>query len=343
VCPNFVDTFEVWCGPAPAEWAAAFEAGVNNYQFVRMELCNGGNLEDHLKTMPNQEPDVHLVAPILFQALFASLAAQTELHARHYDIKLLNYFLQVPEDGDAPYKLKYGLDDEIYEFQTNILVKLADYGTVICWESEKEEGAAPITTLENAAPEMLLKGAKHCGNKVDMYQVGLSLLHLLTGQAPYEELFPELRCPATLRRQLTAMWRDQSDQFGKLQDELEGCDSVKLAADTLWRSAVMFKGLWEPGDAAVLPEGWDMVAAQLDADASPVDCYSFLQGTNPHMVRARERASLIPGAEEMLRRLLCLDELERWDAATALKADMFHGLRVDVEEPSGVQGYMKYY
>jgi len=43
------------------------------------------------------------------------------------------------------------------------------------------------------------------------------------------------------------------------------------------------------------------------------------------------------------RRLLCLDELERWDAATALKAEMFHGLRVDVEASSGVQGYMNYY
>ena len=53
VCPNFVDTFEVWCGPAPSGWDAAFEDGLN-YQFVRMELCNGGNLEDHLKSMPNQ-------------------------------------------------------------------------------------------------------------------------------------------------------------------------------------------------------------------------------------------------------------------------------------------------
>ena len=64
----------------------------------------------------------------------------------------------------------------------------------------------------------------------------------------------------------------------QLQEELEGCDSVKLAADTLWRSAVMFRGLWEPAEAGGVPEGWAMVEAQLEADTAPVECYSFLQG-----------------------------------------------------------------
>lgn len=82
------------------------------------------------------------------------------------------------------------------------LIKLADYGSA---EVAKGSLGGPvsvkhITTLENTPLDFLLLGAgARQGYAADVWAAGLSLLHLATGGAPYEELLEAVRCPPALR------------------------------------------------------------------------------------------------------------------------------------------------
>lgn len=73
--------------------------------------------------------------------LFSLFVAQRELSLRHYDVKLLNFFLGKPPTPDGaeplgagePVALRYGCLGADYEFEMRAdepgLVMLADFGT----------------------------------------------------------------------------------------------------------------------------------------------------------------------------------------------------------------------
>ena len=64
--------------------------------YIVMELATGGDMEEACKLEPNMMWPVAKLPCMLYQMLFALYAAQRELGLRHYDVKLLNFFLATP-------------------------------------------------------------------------------------------------------------------------------------------------------------------------------------------------------------------------------------------------------
>jgi serine/threonine protein kinase len=195
------------------------------YQYVVVQYAEGGDMEEACKALPNMAWPVDQLPHLAFQMLFSLHVAQKELQLRHYDVKLLNFFLTAPAaavGGPASaasraacdeVSLRYSVLGSEYllclDARSPSLAVLADFGTA---DISPRTLGAPVaacnfTTLENSPPEFLLCGsAARQGYEADAWGMGLCLLHLLTGRAPYEELLAGVRCPAELRRSLEAVW-----------------------------------------------------------------------------------------------------------------------------------------
>ena len=104
--------------------------------------------------------------------------------------------------------------------------------------------ARHVTTLENAPADFLIHGSAALqGYEADCFAMGLCLLHLLTGRAPYEELFAGLTCPPELADALRAAWAS-APEHDVTREHLEGDDdNGAVLADTLYRYVCMFGGL----------------------------------------------------------------------------------------------------
>lgn len=62
-----------------------------SYQYIRMEYCSGGDLEEVVRRAG--QLTVSTVKSILFQIFFAFYAGREKLCLRHFDVKLLNFFV----------------------------------------------------------------------------------------------------------------------------------------------------------------------------------------------------------------------------------------------------------
>ena len=117
-----------------------------NYQFIKMEFCSGGDVEDYIRsiTIPTEES----TRKMIFQMCFSLYCAREQLSLRHFDIKLLNFFVTNTSTFVSKYAtntttttnknnddliMRVGFEKDIYElhFNKNIseVVKLADFGT----------------------------------------------------------------------------------------------------------------------------------------------------------------------------------------------------------------------
>lgn len=139
VCPNFVETYQVFqlTRPAPGSlWGtedyptpqgksfrgagAAVAAnprlctakGMEHveraseglFQYIRMELCGEGDLESYMKRLPEEMMSLPQLRSAMFQMFFSLYVARHRLNFRHYDVKLLNFFAKtvvVPMDSGA--------------------------------------------------------------------------------------------------------------------------------------------------------------------------------------------------------------------------------------------------
>ena len=62
-----------------------------SHQYIRMEFCSGGDLEDVVRRAGQLAvPDVRA---LLFQMCYALYACREKLALRHFDVKLLNFFV----------------------------------------------------------------------------------------------------------------------------------------------------------------------------------------------------------------------------------------------------------
>lgn len=247
VCPNFVitrGTFSCPFRPTPEMWGnrdakapmgkkyvPSRRAGriptrpsveeKGRYQFIRMELCAEGDCEEFLKRLDNEILPCEEARKVIFQIAFALHAAADRHCLKHYDLKLLNIFVQRPavedskRDGDVV--LRYGLGQHVFALKTPsenaLIAKVADYGTAIidpetCGQSVT---CAQFTTLENTPIDFLLLGDDaQQGHGHDNFGLGLCMLHLLTGHRPYEEILEEVKCPKNLKMRLQEIWEDDS-------------------------------------------------------------------------------------------------------------------------------------
>ncbi|MBI5472742.1 MAG: tetratricopeptide repeat protein [Ignavibacteriae bacterium] len=147
---------------------SAAETPLQGRRFVAMEYLHGADSLEWLSKVPASDSRDQLLEVILLQAL----SALSHVHREgiiHFDVKPQNLVLL----GDVS--------------ATSIpVLKLMDFGF-----SSKQEGTAGLSirgTLEYTAPE-LLRGESY-DHRIDLYSLGATFYHLLTGRCPFEAANP---------------------------------------------------------------------------------------------------------------------------------------------------------
>ena len=238
------------------------------FQYIRMELCQFGDVEEFIKEQPN-----HTICPeearcLLFQMAFSLHVAGDRFGLKHYDVKLLNFFLQSANECDITEEkypstvLRYGFGSHVFNLKMPtsraFLVKLADFGTA---NTRPESNGQPVmlnnfTTIENTPPDFMILGdAAVQGYGHDYFGLGLCMLHLFTGDAPYEEILEPVKCPKNLKKKLKRVWEGNKnrnmngysviqslitsdlweDENGNIEGEID-----ETLYDTLYRFLVLF-------------------------------------------------------------------------------------------------------
>jgi hypothetical protein len=226
-----------------------------------MELCRHGDAEEYLKRLPNEVMPPDEARASLFQIAFGLHVAADRYSLKHYDMKLLNIFLQdaIPGRTSKPYDdivLRYGLGAHVFALRVPaeraLIAKLADYGTanVQTWSSGLPVTIGQFTTLENTPPDYLLLGdAATQGHGHDNFGLGLCMLHLFTGHKPYEEILEDVQCPPALKKKLRQIW--QEDEYSgynvvrqiimaDVDEEEDEGEPDEILYHTLYRYLVLF-------------------------------------------------------------------------------------------------------
>ena len=275
------------------------------FQYVLMEFCEGGDMEEACKALPKLSFPTDWLPGLAYQMLYALYTAQREVELRHYDIKLLNFFLCRPRAAEASSSqtgiadtdgaacgeatLHYGVRGLQHRFHLPAsmatMCRLADFGTSDISPATLGQpvGTRHFTTLENTPPDFLLLG---CGARqdfqADAFALGLCWLHLLTGRAPYEEILEPLRCPTELCTALSAVWAAEAPKRGT--DDYAPLREL-LAADEDAQDSVLFHTLYRflclfgrpdaeggasnavKGDAICQSKAWRAVRTWLDTSS----------------------------------------------------------------------------
>ncbi|CAB9496345.1 Conserved hypothetical, protein [Seminavis robusta] len=396
ICPNFVVTRGVFtCPYAPPEshWGSAEnrnhgvhiktpkgkrkprEPGAKKsgrYQYIRMELCSGGDAEEYIKDQPDQLLNVEMSRILLFQLSFALHVAASKFSLKHYDLKLLNVFLQdatnVPganTSATSDVVLRYGLGSKTFALQMPIenalIAKIADYGTA---DMQSETTGQPVTsnrftTFENTPPDFLILGnAAKQGHGHDLFGLGLCMLHLFTGKAPYEEILDDVKCPPFFKKSLRNLWESENAVgysviqtlifAGLFKDDEGNYDGEpdETLYDTLYRFLVLFGipektfqrkecgKVWKAISDSFCNEGTrqgkDFRTFQSDRRK-----YSISNGSNKFIERARRNLRAIPGGMELLMSLVHFDPDKRATALDVLNSEFFAPL---LEQPGAQYG-----
>ena len=265
------------------------------YQYVMMEFADGGDMEEACKLQQGNKMmwPTERLAPMLYQMLFSMYAAQKELTLRHYDVKLLNFFLKTPtidepvdisdDTGSASSQtmsIRYGVLGRSHRFELPTdepsLCVLADFGTADINPSTLHQRITTqhFTTLENTPPDFLLLGNHAVQDyQADAFALGLCWLHMLTGRAPYEELLASCKCPPELMKALDAVWLtipDDADtspgalgwQYKPVKKLIDGDDDEEnVLYHTLYRFLCLFGPADDQGEEEADEEAAKVVAA----------------------------------------------------------------------------------
>lgn len=252
ICPNFVITrgmFSCRYEPPASHWGcvdnkqplgSTFDPRcfakkprqpnprrAGKFQYIRMELCKFGDLEKFIANQPDKDISSYEARHLLFQMAFSLYAASSQFGMKHYDVKLLNFFLQSANEESINVEthpctiLRYGVGHYIFDLKMPTtrayIAKLADYGTA---DLQQDSQGNPVTlgqftTLENSPPEQLILGDEALqGFGHDLFGLGLCMLHLFTGDAPYEEILQDVICPPALKKKLKQIWLSEKKSSG---------------------------------------------------------------------------------------------------------------------------------
>lgn len=399
VCPNFVVTRGVFSCPFEPpidQWGSSSNKRPNGafytsprakrrpkepkqhgrYQYIRMELCDEGDAEEFLKRQPDEALTQHQARHVLFQISFALHASADRFSLKHYDIKLLNVFLQrIPTRKSGETVLRYGLGEHIFSLRAPkdqaLFAKLADYGTANIDSSSNGQRVtiAQFTTLENTPPDFLIFGDDaRQGHGHDCFGLGLCMLHLFTGHAPYEEILSEVSCPSNLKNELRKIWENDEEKLYSVirsviladvyKDEdghiIEG-EPDEVLYDTLYKFLVLFgvpdESSW-PTNSKVMSVIWATLTPDgrrirmgKDARKKPSDAnrfgrdrrkFSLLLGNNKYISRAREALNSMDGGMDLLLSLVNFNPIRRASALDVLNSTFMMSLRENVNESESV-------
>ena len=282
-----------------------------------MELCDHGDVEGFIRNHPDKMLTPFDCRNLLFQMAFALHVAAERFSLKHYDVKLLNFFLQSATDStididDHPHVvLRYGVGSNIFRLRMHpsaaYIAKLGDYGTVVIGSDTdgKPISIGQFTTLENTPPDFLILGnAAKQGYTHDSFGLGLSMLHLFTGHCPYEEILDDVFCPDNLKGKLRTIWKQRSHNvIHSVMMDNNGMEDHTLY-DTLYRFLVLFGIPDHQFDAKKNGKVWRAINSTLitpvcrrratkgsDSDAYNRDRkkYSLSEGTDKRIADARRR------------------------------------------------------
>jgi len=370
ICPNFVLTRSVFTaahGPCPHLWGSAdckhgkpgrvtIPKTPGQFQYIRMELCQEGDCEELLKRQPDTCVDPATAQALVFQIAFGLHAAADQFSVKHYDIKLLNIFMQrVESEGDLV--LRYGLGCHMFRLRMldKWIAKVADYGTanVDPTSTGQPVTIAQFTTIENTPPDFFLMGDKaQQGHGHDQFGLGLCMLHLFTGHRPYEEILDDVYCPPNLRKRLGAIWEVQkgfqvlqsvilSDVYKDEAGNILDGEPDETSYHTLYRFLVLFgvpDGFANNKVQKAIVQCLQGKGRRTDANRYQKDCrkYSLQAGSNRYIARARQSLQSMPGGMELLLHLCHFDPAQRATACQALNSPFFFNLREEVPHESRV-------
>lgn len=313
-----------------------------------MELCENGDVEEFIRNHPNKCLSLKDCQNLFFQMAFALHVAGDRFGLKHYDIKLLNFLLQripakdpsIPDDNHSHVVLRYGVGSHVFRLRmhpsTANIAKLADYGTSIM---RTDKDGFPIslgqfTTLENTPADYLILGnAAVQGYGHDCFGLGLCMLHLFTGHAPYEEILEEVVCPENLKDKLRRIWKQKSHNVIHsvvLDNDENGVEiEDQTLYDTLYRFLVLFGipdkdkqfdikkngKVWRAINSTLLPlkssRSRSKVCADVDVFRRDRKKFSLAEGTDKRIANARNRLMEMDGAMELLLSLISFDPKTR--------------------------------
>lgn len=315
-----------------------------SYQYIRMELCENGDVEEFIRNYPTKELPPSDCQNLLFQMAFALHVAGDRFGLKHYDVKLLNFLLKsakdpnIPDDKHPHVVLRYGVGSHVFRLKMDPsmanVAKLADFGTSVM---RTDTDGQPIslgqfTTLENTPADFLILGnAAVQGYGHDSFGLGLCMLHLFTGHAPYEELLHEVVCPDNLRAKLRRIWKHKSHDVihsVMLDNDDNGVEiEDQTLCDTLYRYLVLFGipeadkqfdikkngKVWRAINSTLLPPKASRSKVCPDTDVFRRDRrkYSLAEGMNKRIANARNRLQQIDGAMDLLLSLVSFDPKTR--------------------------------
>ena len=407
ICPNFVVLHGVFTLPydvPESHWGcetrkrpkgAKFQVGKKlgrpprepketfpgRYQFMRMELCSEGDFEEYLKRQRAECLCPDIARTSLFQIAFALHAAADRCCLKHYDIKLLNVFVQqinhptTREEESSNVVLKYGLGSHVFSLRMTaenaFFAKLADYGTA---NIQAESTGLPVTiaqftTLENTPPDyMILGDAAKQGHGHDNFGLGLCMLHLFTGHAPYEEILEDVTCPPMLKRKLRNIWENESvaeysvvrsvilsDVYKDERGHIVEGEPDETLYDTLYRFLVLFGVPQDKFEQRKCPAVWKAISEALEGTRSGGRArsrqgtdvtqyerdrqkYSLLSGTNAYIARARQSLDAMSGGMELLFELCSFNPETRTTALQVLNSNFMKPLRGEGGEDDATNG-----
>lgn len=363
ICPNFVITRGVFTcqhEPPSSQWGKRENAAPRgtsydgrgsqlsltpepghsaNYQYIRMELCQHGDMEDFIRKLPDATLSPNVCRNLLFQMAFSLHVASDRFGLKHYDVKLLNFFLQSALDpsievGSHPnVVLRYGVGSHVFRLRMDPnnahIAKLADYGTSVLRSNADGQPVSlgQFTTLENTPPDYLILGnASEQGIGHDCFGLGLCMLHLFTGHGPYEEILDEVVCPDNFKAKLRKIWKSASHDVIRSVMLYDNEDGQEVEDDTLYNTLYRFLVLfgvpqrrflsrkhgkvWRAIDATLLPPKAngcpDMAVFIRDQER-----FSLSEGSDGRIANARRRLEGMDGAMELLLSLVSFDPKKR--------------------------------
>jgi serine/threonine protein kinase len=313
-----------------------------------MELCDQGDAEKFLKQPSEGMLGLKARTQILFQLAFALHVAADRFSLKHYDLKLLNVLVHgVPkprESGDVFWR--YELESKTFVLdmkpECGYIAILADFGTS---NMDRSTNGTPVSvgqfnTLENTPPDFLILGddAKQ-GHSHDAFGLGLSMFHLFSGHAPYEQIMHSVKCPPQFKKKLAEIWV-YSDGYSVVRDVILA--NVKLNADgdilegkpdetlyhTLYRFLVLFGIPEDKFGQLEHPALWNAVSSLESCSKFAHDKgkYSLMGGSNKFVKRAHSRLAQVPGAMELLQGLCSFDPEKRSSPLDVLNSRMMYPL-----------------
>jgi serine/threonine protein kinase len=238
----------------------------HGHPYLAMEFINGPNLGDVLNERGALfEPDVLRIA---IQVARGLAYAHTEAGLIHRDIKPANLLIALGDGGDRTSTLLAECDQ----------VKIIDFG--LAKSVDAEDQRLTLTGIVMGTPSYMspeqIRSDPHLGYHTDIYALGATMFHLLTGRIPYPSAVPAMvmvghlnnpvpdpgtlvpsLSPLTRKLVMTAMAKAVKDRFVDYRGFILACEKAlkAIGQGSAGTMRMLRKPMVRSGNPATPPTG----------------------------------------------------------------------------------------